>query len=136
MQQVLLERIPESKGTIRIWYSLEPWGRYKTYLFARIYDDAGQQVERVTLESSDFDQPLFAKEHPDLAARGDRRFSLDGYGEDQHLPNGTVTQTHSTFGFFDGQPPYDTVRARIVQIAQQQAAAPISQTTHGGGSTP
>ncbi len=126
LQQVLLERIAEKNGSIRVWYSLEPWGPYKTYIFARVYDHAGRQVLRITLESGDFDQPLFQKEHPDLAARVERRFSLDGYGEDRKLPNGQVTQTHMTFGFFDGQPAYDVVRARMVQIAEG-AEKPVSQ---------
>ena len=32
LQQVLLERIAEKNGSIRVWYSLEPWGPYKTYI--------------------------------------------------------------------------------------------------------
>ena len=127
-QQVLLERIPEKNGSLRVWYSLEPWGRYRVYVYARVYNQAGQQLLRITLESSDFDQPLFAKEHPDLAARGQRRFSLDGYGEEQKLPNGQMTGSHMTFGFFDGEPAYDVVRGRMVQIAEQQtrpASVPV-----------
>lgn len=127
MQQVLLERITLANGSMRIWYSLEPWGRYETYLFSRVYDQAGQQIFRITLESADFDQPSFVKEHPDLAAQGKRRFSLDGYGPDQKLPDGGTTQSHSMFGFYDGQPDYDTIRERMIQIAEGQAK-PMLQT--------
>jgi len=128
LTQFLLERDSLSNGGfVRIWYSLEPWGRYKTYVYSRIFDKDGNQVLRVTLESSDFDQSLFAKEHPDLAAAGARRFSLDGYGPDQKLPNGNITQTHMTFDFFDGSASYDVVRERILAIAENKKA-PISST--------
>ena len=33
-----------------------------------------------------------------------------------------------TFGFFDAQPPYDTVHARMLKIAEGQAS-PISKMT-------
>jgi hypothetical protein len=127
-QQVfLLERIPIANGSIRIWYSLVPWGNFKTYIFSRVYDQAGQQVFRISLESGDFDQPLFAKQHPDLAAQGMRLFSLDGYGQPQKQPNGGATFTHMTFGFYNGQPSYDIIRERIIQIAGGQVK-PMSQT--------
>jgi tetratricopeptide (TPR) repeat protein len=129
MQQFLLERIPLASGSVRVWYSLEPWGQYKTYLFARVYDGAGQQAFRVSLESADFDQPLFAKDNPDLAAKGVRLFSLDGYGNPQKLPNGNSSFTHATFGFFKGQPSYDSIRERIVKIAEERSK-PASQTEH------
>lgn len=136
LTQILLERdVLANGGTIRIWYSLEPWGRYKTYLFSRVFDKAGQQTLRIALESSDFDQPMFVKEHPEQAARGDRRFSLDGYGQDVKAANGGVTQTHMTFGFFDGRPPYDTVRARMLTIAEGKGA-PISSSSPGTGVKP
>ncbi len=131
LNQILLERDALANGgSVRIWYSLEPWGKFKTYVYSRVFDKDGQQTLRVTLESSDFDQPQFTKEHPDLAARGERRFSLDGYGQDQKLATGGVTQTHMTFGFFDGQPAYDLVRTRILAIADGKAS-PISKMTPG-----
>ncbi len=118
MTQIVLERIPVAANClIRVWYSLERWGSYKIYLFARVYDPTGRQVLRLTLESSDFDQALFAQQHPDLAAKGTRCFSLDGYGPDQKLPNGQATQTHFAFGLYDGQPSYDTVREQFIAIA-------------------
>ena len=131
LTQILLEHdVLASGGSVRIWYSLEPWGRFKTYVYSRMYDKAGQQTLRVTLESSDFDQPLFAKEHPDQAAKGERRFSLDGYGQDVQSAGGGLTQTHATYGFFDGQPAYDLVRTRILAIAEGKAS-PISKMTPG-----
>lgn len=117
MKQLLIERISIPSGFIRVWYSLEPWGSYKTYPFCRVYNTASKQVLRIALESADFDQPQFAKEHPDLAAAGARRFSLDGYGQEEEMPDGTVKGTHMTYGFFDGQPAYDAVRQQIIGIA-------------------
>jgi tetratricopeptide (TPR) repeat protein len=131
LTQFLLERDTLSNGgSVRIWYSLEPWGNFKAYISSRIFDKDGNQVLRVTLESSDFDQPMFVKEHPDLAAKGDRRFSMDGYGPDQKMANGNVTQTHMLFGFFDGRPSYDVVRERIIAIAEGKKA-PLSRTDPG-----
>ncbi len=116
LNQILLERDVTAKGSVRIWYSLEPWGRYKTYVFSRVYDAEGKETSEVTLESSDFDQPMYAKEHPKEAAAGSRRFSMDGYGRATQ-PNGAVSQTHATYGFYDGQPAYDAVRDKILSIA-------------------
>jgi hypothetical protein len=81
----------------------------------RQINTAGEQILRI--ESADFDQPRFAKEHPDLAAAGARRFSLDGYGQEEKMPDGTLKGTHMTYGFFDGQPAYDTIRQQIIAIA-------------------
>ena len=129
--QILLEHDTLANGGgVSIWYSLEPWGQFKTYVYSRIFDKDGNQTLRVTLESSDFDQPMWAKQHADLAAKGERMFSMDGYGPDQKQPNGNITQTHMTFGFFDGHPPYDTVRDRILKIAEGQKA-PLSRMDPG-----
>jgi hypothetical protein len=65
MKQLLIERT-----FIRAWHSLEPWGSYKTYLFCRVYNTAGGQELRIALGSANFDQPQFAKEHPDLEPLG------------------------------------------------------------------
>ena len=127
MKQILVERISIANGSIRVWYSLEPWGRYKTYLFCRVYNAAGEQILRIALESADFDQPAFAKEHPDLAAAGARRFSLDGYGQEEKIPNGTSQGSHMTYEFFDGQPAYDSIREKIIGIANGARGA-VSKT--------
>ena len=123
MKQILIERISIPTGSIRMWYSLEPWGAYKTYLFCRVFNTAGDQVLRIALESADFDQPQFAKEHPDLAAAGARRFSLDGYGQQEKMPDGTTKGTHMTYAFLDGQPDYDSIRQKIIEIANGSRGA-------------
>lgn len=117
MQTILLERVVTENGSLRIWYSLEPWGRFKTHLWVRIYDKNGQELRRIALESSDFDQPTFAKQHPDLAAKGVRIFTLDGYSVPVKNADGTTSGAHSTYDFFQGKPDYDELREQIVAIA-------------------
>ncbi len=128
--QVLLERDQLQAGHVDLFYSLQPWSRYNIYQMARVYNSQGKQTLRITLESGDFDQPNWAKQHPDLAAKGERAFSMDGYSDQPPAqPGGQPTQTHMTYGFFDGQPQYNTVRDRMLAIAAGNATAPISSTS-------
>jgi hypothetical protein len=127
VQVVLVERVALPNGRLDLYYSLEPWSGYKIYEMARVFNAAGQQIQRVTLESADIEQPLWAKQHPQQAAQGMRMFSMDGYTE-QFTADGKHTQTHATYGFFDGRPTYDTVRDKMVAIASGNAH-PMSTTT-------
>jgi hypothetical protein len=127
LQQFLLESVPTSSGHVEIYDSVTPWSPYNIYAMARVFNPEGQQLFRITLESSDFDQPNWAKQHPDLAAKGIRVFSLDGYS-DQVAANGQKTQTHSTYAFLDGQPSYDDLRQRFLTIAAGKNG-PMSTTT-------
>lgn len=129
LTQILLERIPLQKGYMDLYWSVKPWSRYNIYAMGRIYDASGRQVYRVTLESADFDQPSWQKQHPDLAAKGMRMFSLDGYSEPVRQANGSVTQTHATFGFLDGQPSYEDLRARMMGIGDKSASAVSTSVT-------
>ena len=45
------------------------------------------------------------------------------------MPDGTVKRTHTTYGFFDGQPAYDTIRQQIIEIANGSRGA-MSKTEH------
>ena len=45
------------------------------------------------------------------------------------MPDGTIKGSHMTFGFFDGQPAYDTVRQQIIEIANGSRSA-MSKTEH------
>jgi hypothetical protein len=129
LTQILLERIPLKAGFLDLYYSLKPWSRYNIHAMARVYDSDGRQTYRITLESADFDQPNWQKQHPDLAAKGMRMFSLDGYSEPQRNANGTATQTHATFGFLDGKPSYDDMKGRMVAIANK-TSTPVSSLTN------
>ncbi|MDR3771705.1 MAG: hypothetical protein P4L26_00060 [Terracidiphilus sp.] len=105
-------------GAVTIAYVLRPWGPHNTHLFSEIYNASGKMIFHIELDSDDSDQVYFREIHPDLAAKGDRRFSLDAVRPDP-LPDGTVD--HALIQFYDGAPSYDTVRERILAIAERSA---------------
>jgi len=74
-------------------------------------------------------RPLFAKEHPQEAAFGDRRYSIDTYSSGPVQANGQHTEIHGTIGFLDIKPTYNEVRTRFLAVAQGQASA-MSSTVH------
>lgn len=110
-------------GMVTIWYVLRPFGPHNTHLLSEILDASGGEILRIKLDSDDPDQVYFREIHPDLAAKGDRRFSLDLFGPDQTLPGGKKDQPHALIQFFDGAPGYDAVRERILAIAEHSEAA-------------
>jgi tetratricopeptide (TPR) repeat protein len=120
MQQYIVERIKVGQKTLIIYTSLEPWGHYHVYNYAQIIDEAGSLQLRVTVESDDADQTLFARQHPKEAAAGFRSFSLDGYQDAGLNQQQQRTETHYTFKFFLGQPSYDVVRDAFISIANGQ----------------
>ncbi len=128
INQFLIERVPLPDGRMDIYYVLSPYSRYNISMTAWLYNAAGQQRYHLTLETSDFDQPLWAKSHPQQAADGMRLYSLDGYSPPVAGPNGTRSQTHATFGFLDGKPSYETVRERWMGIATNKSG-PMSTTS-------
>jgi hypothetical protein len=127
LQQYVVESVKVYDNTLLIRTSLVPVGYYKVYAIGRLTDSAGKLFLTLTLESNDFDQPAFAKEHPDEAAKGIRSFSLDAYRETGLNDNGQRTQTHYTFKFFDGQPSYATVRDEFMKVING-TTPPISST--------
>jgi hypothetical protein len=128
MQRYIVERVKVGENILLIWMSLEPWGPYKVYALGQVFDGEGKIFLRATVESSDFDQPIFAKQHPEEASKGMRSFSLDGYRETGLNSNGQRTQTHSTYKFFVGQPSYETVREEFVKIASGKAMPQSGRT--------
>lgn len=121
MQRYILERLKVGENMLVIWTSLEPWGPYKVYALGQVVNAEGNIFLRATLESNDADQPLFAKEYPEEASKGARRFSLDGYLNTGTNSEGKQTQSHSTYKFFVGQPTYDVIRKEFVKIATGKA---------------
>lgn len=85
----------------------------------KVFNSAGKEIFCVTLESDALEQPVWAKEHPKEAAAGGRKFSLDAYASD----------SHSTYGFYDGEPPYEQVREEAKQILAGKKQA-ITKTTY------
>lgn len=128
MQQYVVERIKTGEDILQISTSLVPWGNYKVYATGRVSDAQGKLLLQATIESADFDQPGFAKENPEEAAKGIRKFSLDAYKETGLNSSGQRTQSHYTYKFFVGQPSYETVRDEFVKIAQGKST-PISSRT-------
>ncbi|MFZ0278184.1 MAG: hypothetical protein WA254_15545 [Candidatus Sulfotelmatobacter sp.] len=128
LQMFLLERRVLPNGSVRIWYRLEPWGKFNTYLFARIYGGQGVEIYHIALDSSDLDQTVWAKTHSKEAAAGERVFFLDGYSPTQKNPDGNLIFTQALLGTFDGKPAYDRIRDQILAIASDRTS-PVSTTT-------
>ena len=129
MPHYVVERVKANGNILIIRMSLEPWGYYRVYALGQVLDSEGRIFLRATLESNDADQALFAKEHPVEASKGIHGFSLDGYLETGTNSNGQRTQTHYTYKFFVGQPPYATLREEFVQIANGKTV-PLSSRTN------
>ncbi len=123
-----VETVHEGNTTVEFYPAFVPWGPYHVHLIARTFDEAKRAGLRITLESGDGDQALFAKQHPAESAAGLRGYSLDGYGPDQTGPNGEHIQTHYTFAFFVGEPSYDVVRERVLAVASGKLKAMSSRS--------
>lgn len=128
LQQYIVEHVKVGGNTLVICTSLEPWGYYKVYALGQVLNSEGKIFLRITLESNDGDQSLFAKNHPKEAADGLRSFSFDAYSETGLNSNGQRTQTHYTFKFLVGQPTYETVRKEFVDIANGKSTAMSSRS--------
>jgi hypothetical protein len=130
VRDYVVEQVKLEDKTLSIRTSLTPWGQFHVYAIGELTDADGARVLRVALESDDVDQVSFAKEHPDEAAKGQRRFSLDGYQESAPNDQGQRTTTHSTYKFLDGQPTYAEIREEFIKIAQGQIRALSSTQGH------
>lgn len=124
LDMFLLERHSlKGGGSVAIGYALRPWGPHNTHLRAEIFNASGGTMLVIELESDDGDQVYFREVHPDLAAKGDRRLSLDLFGPDRTLPDGKIDHPHALIQFFEGAPTYDVVRERILEIAERSDTA-------------
>lgn len=117
----LVERAKLANGYLDIYYAIVPFSRYHIYMLGRQLDAQNTLIQQIALESDDIDQVGFAKEHPELAAKGMRRFSMDTYSASKPNPDGTATQTQGLIGFIDGQPSYDDTKARMLKVASDHA---------------
>jgi hypothetical protein len=106
-------------GKVDIWYVLQPFGPHHTYLFSDT-DPSGEVILHIELDSDDPDQVYFKETHPELVAKGDRRFSLDAFVSSKLEPDSKVDD-HALIQFFEGKPSYDTLRERILAIAERSA---------------
>lgn len=117
----MLERVKLAEGYLDIYYAVTPFSRYHIYMLGRQINANNALVRQITLESDDIDQVEFAKEHPDMAVKGMRRFSIDTYSASKVNLNGAATQTQDLIGFMDGQPSYDETKARMLKVASGDA---------------
>ena len=124
----VVERVKLAQGLLDIYYALVPFSPYHIHMLGRQVDANNALVRQITLESNDIDQVSFAKEHPDMAAKGVRRFSMDTYSASRPGPNGTATQTQALIGFMDGQPSYDEVKARMLKVAGGEISPAASRS--------
>lgn len=108
-------------GAVTIAYFLRPAAPHNTHILAQIFDASGNLMLHIELDSDDPDQVYFKEIHPDLAAKGDRRYSLDAF-LDKARPDNASEDRHALIQFFDGAPSYDTVRERIMTIADRATA--------------
>ena len=117
LRDYAVENVKLGDGALLIRSSLVPWGAYNVYAVGRVTDKDGKLVQTITLESGEMEQNLFAKQHPDEAAKGTRLFTLDAYRETGLNSDGQRTQTHYTFKFLTGQPDYAAIRREFIDIA-------------------
>jgi tetratricopeptide (TPR) repeat protein len=115
---LMIERIAVGNLSVEATQYFQPEGQHHFSWRFNVYDKSGRMLEYIALASEEGDQASFAKDHPKEAAAGTRRFLLARYTE-----NG---QTY--LGFIDGRPSYDDLRARVVNILQDEAntAAPAA----------
>ncbi len=113
----MIEEIHQGDQVITVLEYPRLYGRFHTrYRFFMPVISAGDWKPYIDCESDDIDQISLAKSHPELAAKGERSFSLDGYPQ---------ANMHATYTLFqDGEPSYETVRAVVLKNA-----APVSTTT-------
>lgn len=116
----LVERVKLAHGYLEIYYAFVPFSRYHVYMVGRQVDDSNVLIQQITLESNDTDQVGFAKDQPEMVAKGMRRFSIDTYSASKPGPNGTATQNQAFYGFIDGQPSYDETKARMLKVVNGQ----------------
>lgn len=120
LDMFLLERQTlKGGGSVGIGYFLRPFGLFKTHLRAEVYDASGKAILVIELNSDDGVQVDFKETHPELAAKGDRRFTLDAFLPNQLRPDGTIE--HALIQFYEGAPSYDVVRERILAMAERSA---------------
>ena len=112
----LIDLLQIGDKTYRVLYFYIPTGRFHTrYVFAH-YGESLQPTDYIACESDDVDQTFFKQAHPDLAAAGQRSYSLDSYA---NTPNG---QSQALIKFYsDGEPTYETVRADALKVLEGQA---------------
>ncbi len=102
----MVEYFPVRNYRVRAIEYFLPQGEENFAYRFQVYDQSGRQVWSIALESDDLSQPSWIATHHQLAAIGQREYSLEGYGEGNH----------TLYRNFSGKPSYDDVRAEVVKI--------------------
>lgn len=102
----LVEYFPVRNYRIRAIEYFLPYGEEHFAYRFQVYDQSRRQVWSIALESDDLSQPSWIATHRQLAAAGQREYSLEGYGEGNH----------TMYRYFSGKPSYDEVKAEVVKI--------------------
>jgi len=108
----LLEMFPIKQYKVEAIEYFHPVDKFHIYYRFLIRNVTGKRVWQIDVESNDFDQNSWAKAHPDEAAAGKRQFQL--VGQDRDL--------HADYQMLSGTANYDTMRAQVVQVIQEQTA--------------
>lgn len=105
-----IQKVRLHSGYAVFLYPFEPLKPYNTYLVGMIYTSDGKSDYRLELGSEDADQAFFKPKKP-----GERRFSIDSYRKNEK--NANWPESQALHGFIDGVFDYDTMRDRMVMVA-------------------
>lgn len=105
-----IQKVRLHSGYAVFLYPFEPLKPYNTYLVGMIYTSDGKSDYRLELGSEDADQAFFKPKK-----RGERRFSIDSYRKNEK--NANWPESQALHGFIDGVFDYDTMRDRMMKVA-------------------
>uniref|UniRef100_A0A372ITU6 Uncharacterized protein n=2 Tax=Paracidobacterium acidisoli TaxID=2303751 RepID=A0A372ITU6_9BACT len=108
----LLEIFPVKQYRVEAVEFYRPVEKMHIYYRFLIRDQGRKRVWSIDAESNDFDETSWAKAYPKQAAEGQRQYQLTGHG----------TSINLDYRMFSGNPDYDTIRAMVVKIIEQQTA--------------
>jgi hypothetical protein len=106
----MVEYFPLKDYRVRAIEYFAPIGKERFSYRFLLYGPERAELWAVALESDDLDQASWAQAHKELAAAGQREYSLEGYG----------TGKHTTYRSYSGKPSYDEVRADAVKVLSEQ----------------
>ncbi len=113
----LIDEFTEGSRQFRVLEFPNLTGRFNSryrFLVVSEADPAEKFIPYYDLESDDADQAFFKIDHPKLAAKGERRYSLDSYPK---------PRAQALMGFYDGEPTYETLRAIVAKSGEKKPLA-------------
>jgi Tfp pilus assembly protein PilF len=107
----LLDMFAVNKYKVDAVEYFKPVGKFHVYYRFLVRNAADKRVWEFALKSDDLGQASWAQAHADLAAKGERQFSLEGDGGGSHME----------YRLFSGDPGYDAVKEVVVHALSEQA---------------